>query len=151
MWGLHGSPYCFWHWSDTWGYFLCSFKDVLQLTSESQAPYNEQIFKCEMYDFQVRMRDSQPAHRRKDGRDDAVTGMEEDSVGQQRSKPENPSLFSHGYGISDEDWRRLHISQLHYWKWLIYSEERERQVGRQMNEMWNPVETDTQSFWIVIQ
>lgn len=97
-----------------WGYFLCSFEAVLQLTSEGQAPYNEQIFMCEMSDFQVRIRDSQPAHGRKDRRQDAVTGKEEDSVGQQRSKPKNLSLFSHGYGISDEDWRRLHISRLHY-------------------------------------
>lgn len=134
-----------------WGYFFCSFEDILQLTSDGQAPSHEQILKCEMYDFQVRMRDSQTAHRLEDRRKDAVTGMDEDGVGQQRSKPENPSLFSHGYGISDEDRRRLHISRLHYWKWLIYSEERERQVERQMKEMRNPVETDTQSFWIVIQ
>lgn len=115
-----------------WGYFFGSFEDILQLTSDSQAPSYEQIFKCEMHDFQVRMRDSPTAHRLEDRQKDTVTGMEGDGVGQQRSKPENPSLFSHGYGISDEDRRRLHISRLHYWKWLIYSEERE--TGRKTDE-----------------
>lgn len=49
------------------------------------------------------MRDSQTAHRRKDRREDTMTGMEEDSLGQHRSKPENSSLFIMEYQMRTGD------------------------------------------------
>lgn len=78
------------------------------------------------------MRDLSVAHRQEDRRDDTMTEMEKDRTGWERKKPKNPSLFRAGYGILNEDRRRVHISRLYYWKWLIYSEE--IKTGRKTDE-----------------
>lgn len=50
-----------------------------------------------------------------------------------------------------EDRRRLHIRLLLLKMTNIFWREKPREWKKEMDEIWNPMETDTQSFWIAIQ